>query len=230
MEGAEVELLVDPVDKLGGSRVNRREGTVREGIAKVGLAAQREILIISPYFVPGDIGIQSIRQNRRSGVRMRLYTNSLAATDEPAVHAGYIAYRRELAELGVEVFELSPSLARHDTHLRRFAGNPTSLHMKAHFFDRTTFFVGSMNLDGRSEQYNTEVGLMIRSSTMAENLLSLLDFTSASYRVNIDLSGRMTWINPRSAPNPVLYTEPEVGILRQLSSEVLGLLLPDDWL
>src|SRR5690606_222399 len=156
------EAAADPVDKLSGTRVGDREGTVRAFIARAGLASRHEIFIVSPYYIPGRIGIESLRKNRRDGVRLRVFTNSLAATDEPIVHAGYLAYRREMVGLEMEIYELSPSLARDELRLGRFGDTVVALHMKAIVFDRKAAFVGSMNLDGRSEQYNTEVGVMIR--------------------------------------------------------------------
>ncbi len=98
LTGAQAKVVADPVDKLEGTRVGGREGTVRAFIAAEGLGAKFEVFTVSPYFVPGKIGIESIRQNRRNGVRLRVLTNSLASTDEPVVHAGYLEYRREMIE------------------------------------------------------------------------------------------------------------------------------------
>jgi putative cardiolipin synthase len=97
---------------MSARRAGSIRGTVRAFVGDAGRDAQFEVYVISPYFIPGLIGIESLRLNHRNGVRLRLLTNSLAATDEPAVHAGYLAFRRELLELGMEIHELSPSLAR----------------------------------------------------------------------------------------------------------------------
>ena len=226
--GADAEVVADPVDKLGGTRVGQRAGTVRAVVGEAGRAAQLEVYVVSPYFIPGAIGMESLRLNRRNGVRLRLLTNSLAATDEPAVHAGYVAYRRELLELGMEIYELSPSMARERLRLGRYA--PSALHVKAAFFDRNHMFLGSMNLDGRSEQYNTEVGVMIRSPQLTAELLSVLDFESVSYRVELGPDNGVRWIDRRDGSDAALDSEPEAGVMRKLTSRLLGLLLPDDWL
>jgi len=226
--GADAEVVADPVDKLRGTRVGQRAGTVRAVVGDAGRAARLEVYVVSPYFIPGAIGMESLRLNRRNGVRLRLLTNSLAATDEPAVHAGYLAYRRELLELGMEIHELSPTMARERLRLGRYA--PSALHVKAAFFDRTHMFLGSMNLDGRSEQYNTEVGVMIRSPELTAELLSVLDFESVSYRVELGTDNGVRWIDPRDGSDAVLDSEPEAGVMRKLTSRLLGLLLPDDWL
>ena len=226
--GADAEVVADPVDKLQGTRVGDRAGTVRAVVGEAGRAARFEVYVVSPYFIPGRVGMESLRLNRRNGVRLRLLTNSLAATDEPAVHAGYLAFRRELLELGMEIHELSPSLAREGLRLGRFA--PSALHIKAIFFDREHMFVGSMNLDGRSEQYNTEIGVMIRSPELTAELLSVLDFDSVSYRVELWPDGRTRWVGRRDGRDVVFDSEPEAELMRRLTSRLLGLLLPDDWL
>jgi cardiolipin synthase C len=228
LTGADAEVVADPADKLAGTRVGRRAGTVRAVVGDAGLDARFEVYVVSPYFIPGQIGMESLRLNRRNGVRLRLLTNSLGATDEPAVHAGYLAFRRELLELGMEIHELSPSLSREVLRLGRFA--PSVLHVKAIFFDRSRMFLGSMNLDGRSEQYNTEVGVMIRSPDLTAELLSVLDFESVSYRVELGPDKQPRWVARRDGREVVLDSEPEAGLMRKLTSRVLGLLLPDDWL
>jgi putative cardiolipin synthase len=87
-----------------------------------------------------------------------------------------------------------------------------------------------MNLDGRSEQYNTEVGVMIRSPTLARELLSLVDFESSAYRVDLGADGKLRWVNRRQGIETVHDSEPEVDYWRRLSSRILGLLIPHDWL
>lgn len=230
MTGADAEVVADPVDKLSGTRVGAREGTVRAFVAKAGLAAKDEIVIVSPYYIPGRIGIESLRKNRRDGVRLRVLTNSLAATDEPIVHAGYLKYRREMIELGMEIDELSPSLASEERRMGRFGDSRATLHMKAIVFDRKAVFIGSLNLDGRSEQYNTEIGVMIRSPALARELMSLADWESESYRVTIGPDGALRWTNRRHGRETVLDHEPEASSGQQVRSKLFAWLIPDDWL
>lgn len=230
MTGADAEVVADPVDKLAGTHVESREGTVRAFIAKWGLAAQSEVFTVSPYYIPGRIGIESLRKNRRNGVRIRILTNSLASTDEPIVYAGYLKYRREMVELGIEIYELSPSLARQEQLLGRFGASDAALHMKTIVFDRQAMFVGSLNLDGRSERYNTEVGVMIRSPALVSELLALFDFESSAYRVELGPTGQLRWVNWRHGQETVYDSEPEVDAGRRLQSQLIGLLIPSDWL
>jgi cardiolipin synthase C len=227
---ADSEVSVDPVDKLGRTRVNDRAGTVRASVGALMGEAGIEVFVVSPYFIPGEIGMAAILRNRERGVRLRLLTNSLAATDEPAVHAGYIAYRHEMLRAGVEIFELSPAWSREQQRLGRFGSTAGVLHAKVIVIDQARLFVGSMNLDGRSERYNTEIGVLIHSAALAQQFVSLMDFESSAYRLRLGADDSLQWWHQADGRETMLAHEPEVGWLRKLGSRVLGALLPHDWL
>jgi cardiolipin synthase C len=146
---------------------------------------RERLVLVSPYFVPGDEGVASLRRLRESGVRVRVVTNSLASTDEPAVYAGYEKYQRPLLEAGIELYELSPAAEREDTRAqsrKRDQDNPHgsgrsrgALHAKVLLFDCRSFFVGSMNLDPRSAFTNTEIGFVVDAPGEAAQLCAMMD-------------------------------------------------------
>ena len=143
-------------------------------LAKITDSTQGELLIISPYFVPGDAGVEYFRRMRARGVRVVVLTNSLAATDVSAVHAGYSRYRRPLLESGVELYEVKATARRPGEQKARSGSGPglggssrASLHAKVFVFDRRELFVGSLNLDPRSVSLNTEIGLVFESPELA---------------------------------------------------------------
>ena len=115
--------------------------------------------------------MQALRGLRESGIRVRVVTNSLASTDEPAVYAGYAKYQRALLEAGIELYEISPAAVREgagrepETRRRRAARQRPVARRAARarslIFDCRTFFVGSMNLDPRSAFTNTEIGFVV---------------------------------------------------------------------
>ncbi|WP_260306427.1 phospholipase D-like domain-containing protein [Variovorax sp. Sphag1AA] len=144
--------------------------------------------------------------------------------------SGYLEYRRDMVEMGVDLYELSPTLARSERRLGQFGTTYAALHMKTIVFDRKSVFLGSMNLDGRSEQYNTEVGVMIRSEALAREIISLMDFESSSYRVVVGPEGQLKWVNRRAGHNSIYLSEPEAEINRKIGAALLGLLIPHDWL
>ena len=58
---------------------------------------QQTLDLVSPYFVPGDEGTAALAALAGRGVKVRILTNSLAASDVSAVHAGYAKRRDDAA-------------------------------------------------------------------------------------------------------------------------------------
>jgi putative cardiolipin synthase len=165
-------------------------GRLLEQIARV----QHEFVLVSPYFVPGHEGIELLRSLTERGVKVRVLTNSLAATDLPLVHGGYTLYREALLDAGVELYEMR---ARHlvRSKVARLRAM-SSLHTKALVFDQQSAFVGTFNMDPRSAFWNTEIGVLLHQEDLAGQLRSLalrgMD-TEISYRVMRDEHGHVRW-------------------------------------
>ena len=231
LTGARAEVEADPTDKVEGSRLRDREGTVRAFVARVMRSAEREVFVMSPYFVPGSLGMEAMRSLRARGVELTLITNSLAATDEPSVHGGYLRYRREMLEIGVHIYELSPTLARRDGNLGRFGSSLGALHAKIVAVDRARLFIGSMNMDARSERYNTELGVLIDSAPIAGELLDLIRYKGSAYRLQLENgSGQIQWVTGEGEQARVLSHEPEASWWLQLKARLLADVLPEGWL
>ena len=124
---------------------------------------------------------------RAQGIRIVIITNALGATDEPLVHWRYARYRRDLLRLGVEIYELSPNLARSSGRFGDFGKSFGRLHAKVAVIDRRTLFVGSLNLDQRSAWSNTESGLLIDSPALAQGIIDLVanDRYESVYRLRL---------------------------------------------
>ncbi len=228
---AHAELRADPLDKAAGTRLGSRNGTVRAFVGEFTRAAQTEAVSISPYFVPGDGGMETITQLGRRGVRMRVLTNSLAATDEPVVYAGYQRYIVPMLKSGVEIYELSPSLVKQRARLGRFGSSSGMLHAKILVIDRARLFISSLNIDGRSERYNTELGVLIDSAELAEDVFEMLDFEGSSYTLRLDATGKdIEWVSGSGDKQQVQTTEPETDAWTRFKSRALGMLLPENWL
>jgi len=133
---------------------------------------REELVIISPYFVPGKAGTALFKDLADRGVRVRVVTNSLAATDVAIVHAGYMRYRKRLLRAGIEIHETDTkarATLRGSSGLR--GSTKASLHTKSFVFDRKHVFIGSLNLDPRSLKENTEIGLILDSSDAAREMI-----------------------------------------------------------
>ena len=150
--------------------------------------AQKRILLISPYFVPGDKGVAYLTEKRAKGIEVSVLTNSLASTDADAVYAAYAAYRPKLLAAGVNLYELKPNAVRskRQQHLIASTSSTSSLHSKLIVVDDDKAFIGSMNLDPRSHNLNTEDGVIVTSSAIAGQLVQIFGLAtdpSVTYRV-----------------------------------------------
>ncbi|MCC2675760.1 MAG: cardiolipin synthetase (Cardiolipin synthase)-like protein [Ramlibacter sp.] len=247
-------LLVDEPGKVGpgDDEVNAGE-TVIDGLLNLMLAARSEVLIISPYFVPGPRMMAVYEQLRKRGIRVRLLTNSLASNDAPLAHAGYARYRKALLEMGVEIHEMrsDPESAgallgsgggRSEKRSSWLGSGPggskagtatrASLHSKAIIVDRRLSVIGSMNLDMRSQLKNSEVGLVIRSTALAQQATRQIETTmgTAAYRVQQRDDGRLVWRAPPGASFEDDDSEPGASAKLKLFVRILGPLAPDEML
>ena len=176
-----------------------------------------ELMMISAYFVPGEPGLVYLTGRADAGVSVSLLTNSLEATDVPAVHGGYAPYRKALLEHGVKLYELrrqpgdggggsGPHLFRRGS----FRGSDSSLHSKAMIFDREKSFIGSFNFDPRSVLWNTEVGVLVDSPELAEHVrnLALQGMAPAlSYEAKLQ-DGQVVWVTEDDGQLHTLDREP----------------------
>ncbi len=136
---------------------------------------EHEIILISPYYVPGDRGVEGAVDAVERGVAVAVITNSYASTDSGFVHAGYSRYREALLAGGVQISELKPT-SRKDRAAGRVAFKSAArLHTKVFILDRETIFIGSLNLDPRSIDINTEMGIVFHSPEMAGEMARNLD-------------------------------------------------------
>jgi putative cardiolipin synthase len=141
-------------------------------------AIESELIIFSPYFVPGKSGIAFFQSLRDRGVRVRILTNALSTTDVSAVHAGYARYRKDLLRMGVELHELNLNLNKEARQNKKEGGigsSKASLHAKAFVLDRKQVFIGSLNLDPRSIVQNTEIGVIFDSEVIANRIAEGFD-------------------------------------------------------
>jgi cardiolipin synthase C len=210
--------------------------TVRGHLIELMRQSETEVFVISPYFVPGEIGLMRMRALHQRGVQMRLLTNTLAATDEPLVHVGYSAYRQAMLEAGVEIYELSPQLVRERGRLGRFGASSGRLHAKVAIVDRRLLFIGSMNFDPRSEHVNTELGIVVDSPAMAADFVAMMDYRGSAYRVRLSPHERaMEWVQGRgeeaaeaAGTGEIVHAvEPESSWLLRLRLRLLAPLVPE---
>lgn len=211
--------------------------TVVDGLLQFMGQARRELLIVSPYFVPGTNIMQAFRDARARGVRVRVLTNSLASNDAPIAHAGYMGHRSALLGMGVELYEMRSEQAGLRSALG-LSGSGSStgssramLHSKFLVMDGRWLAVGSMNLDLRSELQNTEIALLIRSRKLAAIAGKQIEtgMRDLAWHVEQDEQG-LIWHAPKGSDLEDTRSEPDTSFLLRLLMNVLGPLAPDDLL
>ena len=184
---------------------------------------EKELIIFSPYFVPGKPGTAFLTQLAQRGVRVRILTNSLASNDVGIVHSGYKKYRKQLLRAGVELYELNKRLNRKERKEKKGKGGSSkaSLHAKSFVFDRKQVFIGSLNLDPRAVMHNTEIGVVLKVPEIAEEMAKWFEGNIAQIAFRLELkkgddgSEQLLW-HGREKNEPVVYTrEPHTGFWRR---------------
>ncbi len=213
----EIEAFADDPEKVSGkaeqggdkSTVTSR---VLEAISKSGF----EVLLVSPYFVPGDIGMKALQETRSRGVKVTLITNTLSANDEPLASAAYARYRLRMLKMGVDIYEVSSRQLRANSDVGRALGASIGRsHAKIVVMDGMTTFVGSMNMDLRSSRENTEMGMFVHSPELAQDVIKVLAGirSNGTYHLRLRPDGKdLQWVAVENGTEVVYDSEPEVGL------------------
>jgi putative cardiolipin synthase len=189
--------------------------------------------VVSPYFVPTAPGVAVLVALARRGVKVKVLTNALEATDVPVVHAGYAKWREELLRNGIALYELrrrsADVAATPPTH--RFDSSGSSLHAKTFSVNRSRVFIGSFNFDPRSARLNTEMGFVIESPALAEAIEAVLAarVPTEAYEVRLTDAGQLQWTERRGGESVRHDTEPGSSAWQRTRVWFFSL-LPVEWL
>lgn len=204
--------------------------SVRYNVIESMRRARVDVTITSPYLIPGEAGLEVMRQARARGVALSIVTNSLSATDEPLVHTAYRRYRLDMLKMGVDLHELSSHRTRRSVRLGLFGSAIGRLHAKTAVIDRQTLFVGSMNFDPRSDSVNTEIGLFIQSPELAQQVLKLVELVKqqGAWRLQLaDGGARLEWQSNDPDGMLLRHQEPDSGFWERFLLELLAPLTPE---
>ncbi|RIX81998.1 phospholipase D family protein [Acidovorax cavernicola] len=223
-----------PTEEGRGLPADQATDSVLYNVQRYLRGAQHEVLLTTPYLIPGRGGMETIQIVRGNGVGYTIVTNSLAATDESLVHIGYRRYRARMLRLGVELYELSPKRVEQTRRFGIYGSASGRLHGKSAVIDRNVVFVGSMNFDPRSALHNTEIGIFIFSPQIAQQLTSLIGFMrlDGAYQLQLGPRGGIEWVSPASGDgaDTILHTEPETHFWARWRLELLAPLVPESLL
>ena len=194
---------------------------------------ERELLIESPYFILGDVTIERVRQLTARGVKVRVMTNSAASHDVLPALAGYVNTRKKLLNAGVELYELRPDSNMNEAWSVLAGKSKAALHAKSLVFDRKSVFIGSFNLDPRSTALNTEIGVIIDSPEIAEQVGELMDegvSPGSAYRVTLDNNENLVWSAKSNEAKVEYDTDPETSFMYRFAIGLIGMLPIEDQL
>ncbi len=208
----DVEHVIEGPVQLSGALIQRMD------------AAERDMILVSAYFIPTEAFMNAIERATARGVRVRIFTNSLGANNHVSAHAAYTAHRPSLLAAGAEIYELRPDAATRTYYLEpEVVDARLGLHEKGALFDDCCLFVGSANLDPRSLRLNTEVGLFIDSPPLNARLRQMLAtdlMPPNAWKVELDARDDLVWIGPEGEQR---HTPPASFFLR-VESWFFGLL------
>ena len=222
----------DPSSIAEGKKVD----DIQEAIYRKLETLEKELLIESAYFVARERGIQAVKKLHEKGVRVRILTNSLASNDVVAAHGGYASGRKRLIENGAEIYELRPdAVSKTVTEKRYFAGGRSraALHTKAIVFEHDSVFIGSLNLDPRAGEINTEIAFYVKSEELARQVIAYMDegvLPENSYRVQLDDDGNLVWITEKDGQEVRYTMEPESTFWQRFVSGFVQMLGIEDQL
>ncbi len=196
--------------------------------------------LVSPYFVPGDRGVEYLTGLVKKGIKVRVLTNSLSSTDGLMAQSGYARHRVNLLKGGVELYELkADSKTKASRSLRRSAKAKSGLHSKTYIFDRDEVFIGSFNFDPRSANINAEVGIIYKIPAMARLIAGTVfddvinDF---AYRVELDIkhdkdeygmdevTETIVWVETKDGKEYRYTTQPGTSGWRRFNENVFSIL------
>ena len=193
---------------------------------------KKELIIISPYFVPGYEGVRFFKSLTDKGISVKILTNSLSSNDVAIVHAGYAKYRADLLRNGVELYEMNKKLTRTQRKDKKGVGGSSkaSLHAKVFVLDRKQVFIGSLNLDPRSFYENSEIGLILNSTEIAESMANNFESDIEKHTFTLELKKdedgyeELLWHGYEDG-NPVTFdVDPYTSFWRRFGVDFMGIL------
>ena len=233
LERGTAEVFADAPQKAEGDTV---AATVAQAHLALLDSAQTEVLLASPYFVPGAPAMQALSAMRGRDVSISVLTNSLATTDEPLVHFGYARHRAALLNAGVDLHELMPTGATAGETTTSLGGSGRGaslgrLHTKLTVIDEEKTFLGSMNMDARSARLNTEAAIVIHSAPLARLVAKFVRDRQQEGSYEVRLQGnRLAWLSGEGAEQRTRSAEPQPAATPALPVRVLAQLLGEGML
>ena len=220
---APYQLVFDSPDKSvpgNDSNIKSIKGELRTTIVD----AEEELLVITPYFVLRDEEVEGFAEFRRSGVKMSVLTNSLSTNNHTVSHSGYAPIRKPLLESGIQLYELRANARIAGDQRVGIESAKSTLHAKAFVVDRKRVFIGSFNWNQRSENVDTEMGVIIESEALAKQFAEAFETNvrENAYAVFLNEKGNLRWRTTENGAEVILNKEPQTSWWQRFSASFLS--------
>lgn len=216
---ADAELIYDTPYKVK----NSQDDLLLHHLSAMINKAKTDFLLISPYFVPTEVGVKELVKAAKRGLNITIVTNSLASNDVFAVHGWYAKYRKEMLENGIKLYEIKidPKIKKKHSWL---GNSRSSLHAKTFIIDHRKVFVGSFNFDPRSAYLNTELGVIVDSKPFSDIFYANLDhlLEKSAYRLSLDKHNDIVWTDDTNGKQ--FHSEPDSGTMLKMGAWLAGTL------
>lgn len=226
LEWMPYQLVYDAPDKHTRANPGPAAG-ITAPLGEALLSAEHELIILTPYFVPGKDGIQQIAALQQRGVQVTVVTNSLAANNHSAVHGGYAPARKPLLESGARIYELRPDATVAGSEIVADSDTRATLHTKAFFVDREKSFIGSFNFNQRSLNRDSESGVIIESAAIGKAFAEGIEarLSAQAWELFLDEEGRLRWRGFDDGQERIYTKDPE-STWGQRAAATLARILP----
>lgn len=170
-------------------------GDSTNALAQLISSAKHNVVIQSPYLVLSNNAWKLFEDAIARGVKIKINTNSLTSSDNLPAYSGYSSQVGKLLDAGIDVFEYRPDAQRRQELVKRYTQYKDkelpifSLHAKTMVVDDSIVYIGTFNLDPRSENLNTEVGIIAWDKALARAVKNEIELDMAegnSWNVRID--------------------------------------------
>jgi len=224
----QAQLVLDRPPQDNPSEEDEAPVQVGEVLVQAIDAAEEEVWLISAYLIPTERLEAAIKRAEERGVQVRILTNSINSNNHLTAHSAYRNHVERLVKMGVDVHEVREDAKDRSLYIESPVEDKSlCLHAKILIFDDDSAFVGSANLDPRSLQINTEMGLLIESPSLNGGLRRALapDFALRNaWHLRLNEEGRVTWVSD----DTVLDHQPTHSFMRRIEDWFLSRLPLED--
>ena len=193
----QVLFISDDPGKNSGAQGLGGGGRTTSQLADALRQAQKQVTIQSPYLVMPEGGLGLFSELIARGVKVRISTNSLLSTDNLQAFSGYSKQRETLLQAGIDIYEFKPQPAIQQELIDRYQQLKRqmpvfAIHAKTLVIDSQHLYIGTFNLDPRSANLNTEVGVIIDNHQLAREVEA---------QIEQDMQPTNSWNSATEQPN-----------------------------